>query len=530
MTSRWDRGAVIYQIYPRSFCDSNGDGIGDLPGITSKLDYVASLGVDAIWISPFFRSPMKDFGYDVADPRDVDPIFGTLDDFDALVARAHELGLRVVIDQVLSHSSDEHPWFVESRRSREGPKSNWYVWADPREDGTPPNNWLSVFGGSAWQWEPRRAQYYLHNFLAAQPDYNLHDEAVASALLDDLRFWLDRGVDGFRFDAINFAFHDPLLRDNPPLPPERRRTDLTPLANPYSFQEHVYGANRPEVLGFLESIRAVLDEYDDVTSIGEIGGGDGVMLAREYTRAGRRLHMAYNFELLGPHGDAATIRARVQAQLEKIDDGWVCWSIGNHDVPRFRTRWRAESDAEVCAYLALSFCLRGAVCLYQGDELGLEEADVPYERIQDPYGLPFWPEFKGRDGCRTPMPWRANAPSAGFTTGSPWLPIFEPHRARAVDVEPAPLDFVKRFLAWRRARPELLDAPLEWVDAPDGVVVFTRGALWCAFNLGEVRVKLPLPGEDARAPGSASSDVLAPGAFALRSLTRAALPTMPRDR
>jgi alpha-glucosidase len=504
--TRWDRSAVIYQIYPRSFFDSNGDGVGDLNGITAKLDYVASLGVDAIWISPFFTSPMKDFGYDVSNPRDVDPIFGTLADFDGLVERAHALDLKVLIDQVLSHSSDEHPWFLESRRSREGPKADWYVWADANEDGTPPNNWLSVFGGSAWRWESRREQYYLHNFLAEQPDFNLHNPDVRAALVADVKFWLDRGVDGFRLDAINFAFHDTLLRNNPPA--KKRPKSV----NPHNFQEHVYGSNRSEVLDFLAELRTLFDRYD-ATSVGEIGGGDAIRLARDYT-TNQRLHMVYTFELLDRDGGAASIRERVQAQLDAIEDGWICWSFGNHDVPRLRTRWDAD-DARMRAYLMLSFCLRGACCLYQGDELGLPEADVPYERIVDPYGRTFWPEFKGRDGCRTPMPW-TSAVHGGFTTGEPWLPVPDEHRALAVDQGGALLDAVRAFLGWRRAQADLREGDLAFEDAPDGVLRFARGGLTLAFNLSDAPVTLELPPDDAGAPGATAGSTLAPGDYAIR--------------
>ncbi|HEY7004942.1 MAG TPA: alpha-amylase family glycosyl hydrolase, partial [Sphingomicrobium sp.] len=253
----WWRGAAIYQIYPRSFVDSDGSGIGDLPGITQRLDYVASLGVDGIWLSPFFTSPMRDFGYDVADYRDVDPVFGTLADFDSLVGRAHALNLKVIIDQVYSHSSDQHAWFQESRSSRDNAKSDWYVWADAKPDGSPPNNWQSVFGGPAWQWDARRGQYYLHNFLAEQPDLNLHNPAVQDALLDVARFWLDRGVDGFRIDAINFAMHDPDLRDNPPAPNGGKRT------RSFDFQQHLYNQSHPDIVKFLERLRSVTDSYKD---------------------------------------------------------------------------------------------------------------------------------------------------------------------------------------------------------------------------------------------------------------------------
>lgn len=516
MTSRWDRNAVIYQIYPRSFFDENGDGVGDLAGITEKLDYVASLGVDAIWISPFFKSPMKDFGYDVADPRDVDPIFGTLDDFDRLLEAAHERDLKVLIDQVLSHTSDQHEWFVESRSSKTNARADWYVWVDPRPDGTPPNNWLSVFGGSAWQWEPRRGQYYLHNFLAEQPDLNLHVDAVQKALLDDVRFWLDRGVDGFRLDAINFAFHDLELRSNPALPLERRRVDITSAANPHGFQEHVYGSNRPEVLDFLAELRTLFDEYDAITSVGEIGASDAIRLARDYTAPGR-LHMTYTFELLGPDGSASTLRERIEAQETGIGEGWMCWSVGNHDVTRVRSRW-SEDGRHTRTYLTLLFSLRGACCLYQGDELGLPEADVPYDRLQDPYGITFWPEFKGRDGCRTPIPWRADAPEAGFTTATPWLPIPDTHRALAVDRQDddSVLAHVREFLAWR---PDFGEAPTHFREAPNDVLCFERGDWVFAFNLGESSAEVTLGDvEDAGAPGavSASSVVkLSPGEFAI---------------
>ena len=302
----WWRGGVIYQIYPRSYQDSNGDGIGDLPGITQRLDHIAALGADGIWLSPFFKSPMKDFGYDVSDYCDVDPMFGTLNDFKALVARAHALGLKVMIDQVLSHCSDQHPWFVESRASRDNPKADWFVWADAKADGTPPNNWLSIFGGSAWQWDTRRCQYYLHNFLTSQPDLNFHNPAVQDALLDTVKFWLDLGVDGYRLDTANFYFHDAQLRDNPgegAPDPSKPDPAVNPY-NPYAWQRHLYDKSRPENLPFLQRLRALLDQYPDTTMVGEIGDDDGLARVAEYTAGGDKLHMAYCFDLLGPHHDA----------------------------------------------------------------------------------------------------------------------------------------------------------------------------------------------------------------------------------
>ena len=290
----WWRGAVIYQIYPRSFCDSDRDGVGDLNGITGKLDYVASLGVDGIWLSPFFRSPMKDFGYDVSDYCDVDPSFGTLADFDALLARAHELGLKVIIDQVYSHTSEEHPWFIESSASSDTPKADWYVWAEARPDGTPPNNWQASFGGPAWTWGPRRRRYYLHNFLKEQPDLNFHKPEVQEAVLDVARFWLDRGVDGFRLDVVNYYAHDPELRDNPAIEAQR-----TP-ARTYLFQQHIYDKSRPEALRFVERLRALTDQYPDRMMVGEIVDDEELARQREYTEGDRRLFNQYGVMLVNP--------------------------------------------------------------------------------------------------------------------------------------------------------------------------------------------------------------------------------------
>ena len=370
--SDWWRNAVIYQIYPRSFTDSNGDGTGDLPGITARLDYVQALGVDAVWISPFFKSPMKDFGYDVSDYRQVDPLFGALEDFDRLLAEAHRRGIKVIIDQVLSHTSDRHPWFLEARNDRTNDKADWYFWADAKPDGSPPNNWLSVFGGIAWQWEPRRGQYYLHNFLSSQPDLKCHHPDVRQAGLGNLDFWLQRGVDGFRLDAVNFCMHDPQLRDNP-----ARSVAETGFpgggvtGSPYAMQEHLHDHTHSDNLLFMADIR--------------------------------RLHMAYSFDLMGPDGSARYIKETIESLQRKARDGWCCLAIGNHDVQRVASRWTGnDPDTESAKLFSIMLsCLRGAVCIYQGDELGLPEANVPYERLQDPYGISFWPVYKGRDGCCT---------------------------------------------------------------------------------------------------------------------------------
>ncbi|WP_127996332.1 alpha-glucosidase family protein [Piscinibacter defluvii] len=507
--SGWWRGGVIYQIYPRSFADSNGDGIGDLPGITRRLEHVAKLGADAVWLSPFFKSPMKDFGYDISDYRDVDPMFGTLADFKALVERAHALGLKVMVDQVYSHSSDQHPWFVESRASRDNPKADWYVWADPRPDGTPPNNWLSIFGGSAWQWDTRRRQYYLHNFLASQPDLNFHNEQVQQAVLDCVKFWLDFGVDGYRLDVVNFYFHDRELRSNPARGEPDGSDPAVPATNPYGWQWHRFDKSRPENLVFLQRLRALLDQYPDTTMVGEIGDDDGLARVAEYTAGGPdgqpRLHMAYCFDLLGTPHDAPYLHKVFSRFAEVVGSGWPCWAITNHDIPRVATRWGGTHPPPglLRAAAALQLSLRGSACLYQGDELGLPEAEIAFEDLQDPYGIAMWPEFKGRDGCRTPMPWEASAPDLGFGSGAarPWLPLAEAHRALAVDRQEADagslLRHYRQLLAWRRTQPALLHGEMDLLPVHPQVLAYVRRhageRVLCAFNLSAEAAVLPLP-------------------------------------
>ncbi|SFR01666.1 alpha-amylase family glycosyl hydrolase [Poseidonocella sedimentorum] len=491
--SDWWRGAIVYQIYPRSFQDSNGDGIGDLNGITRRLDHVASLGADAIWLSPIFTSPMKDMGYDVSDYTDIDPLFGTLAEFDALLARAHDLGLKVIIDQVISHSSDKHPWFVESRTSRDNPKADWYVWADPNPDGTPPNNWPSVFGGPAWEWEPRRRQYYLHNFLIEQPDLNMHNPEVQDALLETMRFWLARGVDGFRLDTVNYYFHDQDLRSNPPNPDgsQEMATDT------YGMQDHIYSKNRPENLAFLERLRALTDEFDDRMMVGEVGDGGqrAIDLMAAYTKGTKRLHMCYSFEMLGPDFSAGHFRRVIEGFLNGAPDGWPSWSFSNHDVPRHVTRWAThaeDQDALAKQTVALLMSFEGTIGIYQGEELGLPETEMEYHELTDPPGLRFWPEQKGRDGCRTPMVWQNDAPHAGFTTGTPWLPVKVPQIARAVDLQDGETGSVlaayRAMIGFRKSRPSLVEGRTEFIDCKPPLLAFQRiadgDALTCVFNLG----------------------------------------------
>jgi alpha-glucosidase len=444
---------------------------------------------------------MADFGYDISDYCDVDPMFGTLADFDALVARAHALGLKIMIDQVMSHTAEAHPWFAESRTSRDNPKADWYVWADPLPDGNPPNNWLSVFGGSSWQWDTRRRQYYLHNFLASQPDLNFHNPAVQQAQLDGLRFWLARGVDGVRMDACNFHFHDRGLRSNPPA--LRRDTATVTDVNPYGMQMHLHDKTQPENLDFLRRIRAVLDEYGAI-AIGEVGADDALAVMADYTSGGDKLHMAYSFNLLTPEFTAAHVRRQVEEFEARVKDGWASWSVGNHDSIRVMTRWGGAQPDPALAKLVLAMqcSLKGTPCLYQGDELALVEADVPYELLQDPYGITFWPEFKGRDGCRTPMPWTAAAPAAGFTAGTPWLPVPAAHLAAAVSrqdgVPGTPLEYARRFIAWRRRQPQLTRGDIAFFDAPEPVLALRRDVdglpgMLAAFNLSDRAVGFDWP-------------------------------------
>ena len=502
----WWRGGVIYQIYPRSFQDSNGDGIGDLPGVTQRLEHIARLGADGIWLSPFFKSPMKDFGYDVSDYCDVDPLFGTLDDFKALVKRAHELGLKVMIDQVLSHTSDQHAWFTESRATRDNAKADWYVWGNARDDGGPPNNWLSIFGGSAWQWDTRRCQYYLHNFLTSQPDLNFHAPAVQDALLTTVKFWLDLGVDGYRLDTANFYFHDAELRSNPGrgAPDPDKPDPAVTSFNPYAWQWHVYDKSRPENLVFMQRLRALLDQYPDTTMVGEIGDDDGLARVAEYTNGGDKLHMAYCFDLLGEQHSARFLHGTLDRFNTVVGDGWPCWALSNHDVERSASRWGGIPPDPRLLRLAAAFqlSLRGTVCLYQGEELGLPEAQLAFEDLQDPYGIAMWPEFKGRDGCRTPMPWTTEGPHAGFSDAEKaWLPVPASHRTLAVDQQVKDagslLHYFIRLLHWRAAQTALVHGRMTLQPVTEQVLAFERAddqqRILCVFNFSDTPAQWPLP-------------------------------------
>ena len=497
--SDWLRGAVVYQIYPRSFRDANGDGVGDLKGVIEKLDHVASLGCDAVWLSPFFASPMKDYGYDVSDYRAVDPLFGSMADADALIARAHALGLKVIVDQVWSHSSDQHAWFAESRTSRDNAKADWYVWSDAKPDGSPPNNWQAMFGGPSWTWDARRRQYYLHNFLPEQPDLNVRNPDVQDALLDLGRFWLERGVDGFRLDVVNFLIQDTALRDNPALDLKRAPP------RPHQFQRHLYDRTQPETLQFIARLRALLDTHGAM-AVGEIEDEEALQVQRAYTDGPERLHTAYSFFLLRQREMTPAVIKQAMAQWEGAR-GWPSWSLSNHDVVRFPTRLAGDDRQRAKLLLALLLALRGTAFLYQGDELGLPHADVPFERLRDPEAIAFWPSGIGRDGARTPMPWRSNANMAGFTDApDAWLPLDPRHRALAVDAQEADgssmLAFTREMIALRRGSAALREGDFVAVNAPEPVLVFERCAeserMLCLFNLGGAPVRRPLSGGAAR--------------------------------
>jgi alpha-glucosidase len=486
---------VIYQIYPRSFCDANGDGVGDLQGVLGRLDHVASLGVDGIWLSPFYRSPMKDFGYDVSDYYDVDPLFGSLSDFDAVLARAHQMGLKVIIDQVWSHTSERHAWFAESAASRDNPRADWYVWADAKPDGGPPNNWLATFGGSSWTWNSRRRQYYLHNFLPEQPDLNYWNPKVQDAILDVARFWLDRGVDGFRLDVINYLFHDPRLTDNPPMHHAR------PPATATEFQRHVHDVSQPQTLAFVERLRALTDQYPGRMTVGEIFDADMTGRQQEYTAGAGRLHTAYSFVFL--HARKATPALFAEAMTAWSDaSGWPAWCLGNHDAERFPTRLGAGEPRQAQTLLAALLALRGTIFLYQGEELALPQADVPFERLMDPFAIAAWTGGAGRDGARTPMPWTEEEPSAGFSdSAETWLPIDPAHRLLAVarqERDPAAtLHLVRRLIRLRRASAALRLGDLRVLDAPAGVLALERQIkgerMLCLFELDGESARRPVP-------------------------------------
>lgn len=472
---RWWENAVLYQIYPRSFYDYSGDGIGDLNGITAKLDYLKDLGVKGIWISPFFKSPMKDFGYDVSDYTQVDPLFGTNDDFEILLSQAHQKGLKIIVDLVLSHTSDQHPWFAQSRQNKTNPKADWYVWADPKADGTAPNNWMSIFGGVAWQWDVRRQQYYLHNFLKEQPDLNFHHPQVRKALLEQVQFWCEKGVDGFRFDVINFIYHDKELRSNPPQM-QAPKSSGTHSHNPYAYQQHIYDKSRPEVLEFLKELRSLCDAYGDLFLMGEVVDDYGIKTIKEYTDHSYPLSSAYTFDFFENHFSKDLIPSVISRYFEQLPKGMPTWAFSNHDVSRTISRWFAkqENDPRVAKFLqALLLSLPGQVLLYQGEECGFTQSEVPYEKLQDPYGIEFYPIYQGRDGCRTPLAWGPST-SDFSVSDKPWLPVDQNHLKNNIQAQISQndsiLNWCKQVIAWRQT--SILDfEKFQWISHHQLIII-----------------------------------------------------------
>jgi len=474
MTLEWWQTGVIYQVYPRSFRDSSGDGVGDLAGIAEGVDYLAgTLGVDAVWLSPFYPSPMDDFGYDITDHCDVDPVFGDMAAFDGLLAAVHSRGMRLIVDLVPNHTSDHHPWFLASRSSRHHPRRDWYVWADPVADGSPPNNWLAVFGGPAWEWDEATGQYYLHSFLPSQPDLNWRNPEVEAAMFEVMRFWLDRGVDGFRLDVAHFIMKDPALRDNPVVPGDR--SGFKDLAG-YDAHDHRHDKGHPDGHGVFRRMRRLVDGYRPPRMmVGEIHVDDYTEWAAYYGRDGDELHLPFNFRMLYADWDAAVFRSLVEGLEGALPPGaWPNYVLGNHDEPRLSSRF-GKARARVAAMLLLT--LRGTPTLYQGDELGLSQVEVPLHLQQDPWGLRV--PGLGRDGCRNPMPWDGSR-NAGFTEGTPWLPTGPEaatlNVAAQMEEPGSVLNLYRALISLRRRHPSLNRGEYRSLPAPEGCFTYRRRA------------------------------------------------------
>ena len=488
----WWQSGVVYQIYPRSFQDSNDDGIGDLAGIIGRLDTIAALGVDAIWLSPIFSSPMADFGYDVADYRAIDPMFGTMDDFDALLIAVHARGMKLILDFVPNHSSDEHQWFRESRLSRDNPKRDWYIWRDASPGGRPPNNWISDFGGSAWTWDSVTGQYYLHAFLKEQPDLNWRNPDVQDAMMDVLRFWLDRGVDGFRVDVLWHLVKAEGLPDNPVNP------DWTPDQTERDRLLQLNSTDQPEAHAIAAEMRTLVDSYGDRVLIGEIFLPNDKRALWYGTQDRPEVHLPFNFQLIECPWNARSLAemiARYEASLPL--HGWPNWVLGSHDAPRIAARI-GDAQARVAALLLLT--LRGTPTLYQGDELGIGHVDIPPDGIRDPQHFRQPSLDIGRDRSRTPIPWD-ETPNAGFTRGNPWLPLNGDWRTRnfaAQDRDPdSLLTLYRRLLALRRSTPALATGTSSRVSADRDVLAYERSHggdhVRIALNLSDEQRDLPMP-------------------------------------
>ena len=481
MAAEWWKRGIVYQVYPRSFQDTDGDGVGDLEGIRRRLGHLQDLGVDAVWISPVFASPMADFGYDISDYRAIDPLFGSLDDLDRLIADAHARGLKLILDLVPNHTSDQHPWFQESRSSRDSPKRDWYIWHDAGPDGALPNNWLANFGGPAWEWDAATGQFYYHAYLAQQPDLNWRNPEVRATMFEVMRFWLDRGVDGFRIDVLWHLIKDDQFRDNPPNP------DWRPGMASIERYLEIYSSDRPEAHQAAAEMRRVIDAYPDRVLIGEIY----LPIDRLVTYYGPRLdeaNLPFNFQLLQTPWTAEAIGGLVRTYEAALPEGaWPNWVLSNHDRHRVASRVGAAQAANAAMLL---LTLRGTPTLYYGDELGLGQVSIPPDRVQDPWEKNEPGLGLGRDPCRTPMPWDAS-PGAGFTTGEPWLPLNPDWQVRNVAAEAADpgsmLSLYRRLIAVRRASPALCLGDVSVLAAENGMLVYERrsGAerLLVALNL-----------------------------------------------
>ncbi len=486
----WWKSGILYQIYPRSFQDSDGDGVGDLRGVIERLPYLRELGVDALWLSPIFPSPMEDFGYDISDYTGIDPLFGTLADFDALVAAVHDFGLKIVLDLVPNHTSDQHPWFIESRGSRGSAKRDWYIWRDPKGEGGPPNNWLSEFGGSSWEFDAYTGQYYYHAFLRSQPDLNWRNPEVRGAMHDVMRFWLRRGVDGFRVDVMWHLIKDDLLRDDPPNP------DFVSGQQPYQQQIPLYSTDRPEVHDAVAELRQVIDEFDDRVLIGEIYLPPDKLVAY-YGRDLAGAHLPFNFALISTPWNARAIAKLVDDYEAALPAGaWPNWVLGNHDRQRIASR-SGTDQARVAAMLLLT--LRGTPTLYYGDEIGMPQVAIAPDRVRDPWGKNV--PGMGRDGCRTPMQWDDTA-YTGFSVCEPWLPLSKDIALVNVATEredtASMLSLYRALITLRRARPELALGGYRLVSVADDLLVYAREhqdqRLLVALNLGMASVSLEVRG------------------------------------
>jgi alpha-glucosidase len=490
----WWHRAIVYQVYPRSFQDSNADGVGDLIGIVQRLDYLKWLGIEAIWLSPIFPSPMADFGYDVANYIDIHPMFGTMADFDHLLTEAHRRGIKVLLDLVPNHSSNEHPWFKESRLTKDSPKRDWYIWKDAREDGSVPNNWLSVFGGSAWEWDELSEQYYYHGFLKEQPDLNWRNEEVVEAMLDVMRFWLDKGVDGFRVDVLWHIFKDEYLNDNPPNP------DFSPNMPSYDSLLPIFSTDQPEVQHVVKRMRQLVDAYNERVIIGEIY----LPYERLMTYYGSNndgVHLPFNFTLIAISWDAQVIASAINDYEKALPkNGWPNWVISNHDRPRIASRI-GEAQSRIAAMLLLT--LRGTPTLYYGDEIGMKDVNIPFNEIKDPQGLNMPDLNMSRDPARTPMQWNSST-NAGFTTGNPWLRISENYASQNVEQQikdsSSTLSLYKKLIALRQSEPALLYGDYKQIFVDNKLIAYTRrlvdsDGFLIILNLSSYAAEFKVPAE-----------------------------------